>query len=225
MEFLFKHDFQRQAEPGLLQDLTGGDNAALGLAVTAALAEARGHLATTRHDLPAIFAQITAWAPGAVAAGAVRQHVPDTWTAAVHPSGAVVVDGTNMTWVAAAGATAMDVPGVDPAWAATGVLSTAVWVAMVPTSSEPGSGAAWSQSDPRHPLMVMRLVDIALYHLSSRVDPRGVPEIRMQRHEDAVKWLRDIAAGKITDPNLPLVTEPENTSFSVFSQPARDFNW
>jgi len=37
------------------------------------------------------------------------------------------------------------------------------------------------------------IVDIALYHLHARINPRNIPEIRVQRRDDAVKWLKDVA--------------------------------
>lgn len=225
MEFLFEHDFRRQAGSLLTSDLTGGDQSALGLAATAALAEARSHLATTRHDLPAIFAQIQTWAPGPVALGAIRQHAPAAWSAVVYAPGKVVASHDSSIWVSNTATTAQDVPGISSAWTRTGVLVSAIWTASAPTSMEPGSDQDWVQGDPRHPLLVMYLVDIALYHLSSKVDPRQVPDIRLQRREDAVRWLRDLAAGKVIDPNLPMVQEPEGTGFKVHSQPAIDFGY
>ena len=41
-------------------------------------------------------------------------------------------------------------------------------------------------------------IDIALYHLHSRIAPRNIPELRTQRYENAILWLRMCANGEVT---------------------------
>jgi phage gp36-like protein len=65
----------------------------------------------------------------------------------------------------------------------------------------------WAQTGgDRFPVLVMYLADMALYHLHSRINPRKVPELRMDRYDAAKGWLAKVADGKIS-PDLPLLTD------------------
>ena len=58
--------------------------------------------------------------------------------------------------------------------------------------------AAFAEIGPaRSRLLVMYCVDIMLYHLHSRINPRQVPEIRFVRYEAAKKWLESVSKGLI----------------------------
>lgn len=70
------------------------------------------------------------------------------------------------------------------------------------------------------------IVDIALYHLHARINPRQIPDIRVQRRDDAVKWLSNVANPRtnITAPkNLPRRDYGENrgSDISWGSRPKR----
>jgi len=55
----------------------------------------------------------------------------------------------------------------------------------------------------------MYMIDITLYHLHARINPRNVPELRMQRRDEAIKWLQGVRDGKL-QPNLPLYDTTED---------------
>lgn len=65
----------------------------------------------------------------------------------------------------------------------------------------------WVKGDPRNALIKMHLVDITLYHLHSRINPRNIPDFRVERYRDCIDWLKMVAAGKIST-KLPII-EPE----------------
>ena len=48
----------------------------------------------------------------------------------------------------------------------------------------------------------MLFVDIVLYHIHSRINPRQIPEIRVDRYERAIAWLKMVTKGEVT-PDLP----------------------
>jgi len=50
--------------------------------------------------------------------------------------------------------------------------------------------------------IIMRMMDIALYHMHSQLPGRMGLENRRLRYEDALKWLSEVAKGNIT-PVLP----------------------
>lgn len=60
----------------------------------------------------------------------------------------------------------------------------------------------------RNPLLVMYAVDILLYHIHSRINPRQIPELRFVRYEAAINWLKSVSKGLIL-PTLPLNEDPD----------------
>lgn len=50
-------------------------------------------------------------------------------------------------------------------------------------------------TEPRNELLVMYVVDVALYHLHSRINPRQVPEKRQIRYDSAISWLNKASKG------------------------------
>jgi len=54
----------------------------------------------------------------------------------------------------------------------------------------------------RFPILVLYLVDMVLYHLHSRINPRKVPDLREKRYDMAIHWLQEVAKGRIS-PDLP----------------------
>jgi len=61
----------------------------------------------------------------------------------------------------------------------------------------------------RSKIIVMYMVDIALYHLHSNITPDNVPEIRYLRYNRAMEWLKKVADSKLS-PDLPEYDEDEN---------------
>lgn len=61
-----------------------------------------------------------------------------------------------------------------------------------------------AEGSSRNSLIVMRTVDIALYHLIASMPQKMGIEIRKERYDRAIEWLEDVQSGKIT-PDLPLV--------------------
>jgi phage gp36-like protein len=55
----------------------------------------------------------------------------------------------------------------------------------------------------RDPQLLNYIIDIALYHLHSRIAPRNIPVLRENRYNNAVTWLKMCAMGDVT-PKLAL---------------------
>ena len=65
----------------------------------------------------------------------------------------------------------------------------------------------WTAGDNRNQQLVNYCIDIALYHLHSRIAPRNIPELRVKRYDDAIKWFK-MAGGRGSDTitaDLPLL--------------------
>jgi len=63
--------------------------------------------------------------------------------------------------------------------------------------------------EDRKKIIVMYIVDMAVYHLHSNITPDNIPEIRELRYQRALKWLQKVADGKLT-PNLPVIDNPDD---------------
>ena len=56
----------------------------------------------------------------------------------------------------------------------------------------------------RDPQILQTTIDIALFHLHSRIAPRNIPDLRVQRYENAIDWLKMCATGQLT-PKLEVI--------------------
>lgn len=71
------------------------------------------------------------------------------------------------------------------------------------TNTLPSDTTKWVQGDNRNQLLLMRLIDITLFHLHSRINPRNIPDLRKERYDGnspaqvggAIGWLKQIASG------------------------------
>ncbi|WP_434575516.1 phage protein Gp36 family protein [Riemerella anatipestifer] len=65
------------------------------------------------------------------------------------------------------------------------------------------------QGTERNYLLVMYLVDMAIYHLHSNISPDNIPEIRYVRYKSAIDWLHKVATEKLS-PDLPEIDGGED---------------
>ena len=68
------------------------------------------------------------------------------------------------------------------------------------------------------------MIDIALYHIHSRIAPRNIPDLRVKRYDDAKKWLKMCAHGDIT-PNILLKTPRSGCKIRIGSQTKNTNNY
>lgn len=61
----------------------------------------------------------------------------------------------------------------------------------------------WQVGDNRCQQLVTYLIDIALYHMHAAIAPSNIPDLRIKRYDDAIKWLNRAAKGDVTA-SLPL---------------------
>lgn len=74
----------------------------------------------------------------------------------------------------------------------------------VPASTDILNTTYWTKGDNRNQQLVNYVIDIALYHIHSRIAPRNIPDLRVKRYDDAIKWLKMAGEGKITA-DLPVI--------------------
>ena len=65
------------------------------------------------------------------------------------------------------------------------------------------------QGANRHAMLILVIVDIALYHLHARVSPAEIPDIRVNRYNEAKRWLENVASGliKVDMPTLSITSK------------------
>jgi hypothetical protein len=67
--------------------------------------------------------------------------------------------------------------------------------------------------DTRNPALVMFLIDYILYILYGAQPDRLIPDIRVRRRDEAVKWLEQVQKGN-TIPDLPTVDTGDETDIN-----------
>ena len=81
-----------------------------------------------------------------------------------------------------------------------------------------------AEGTARNQLVLMMAIDIAVYHLFSIHNPQKISQIRKDRYERAVEWLKQIAAFKISvdgATSLPEETVKNNSPMRMSSNPKR----
>lgn len=100
--------------------------------------------------------------------------------------------------------------------------STQYWGVGVPytiTGILPTSSPIWTKGDNRNQQIVLYLLDITLYHLHSRINPRNIPALRMHRYNGddpmdrggAIGWLKHVGSGDVTA-DLPNIAPQQGMS-------------
>lgn len=105
------------------------------------------------------------------------------------------------------------------------------------TATYPDDSGVWTIGDNRNQQIVLFLIDIVLYHLHSRINPRNIPDLRKQRYngdssEDkggALGWLKSVAKGNV-QADLPAVAPKQGLSMrsgnaGTYSQPSNNMLW
>ncbi|WP_425628858.1 phage protein Gp36 family protein [Cellulophaga lytica] len=77
----------------------------------------------------------------------------------------------------------------------------------------------------RDPVLVMYIKDIASWHFISLANANVDLELRKTRYEDAIRWLKNIQAGKVVYQDWPIPTvdnKGDNDIWQIGSQPKRE---
>ena len=72
----------------------------------------------------------------------------------------------------------------------------------------------WVQGDNRYPMFIEIAMDLTLYNLHSRINPRNIPDLRVLRNKEALDQLERWGSGTDTAEVLEVNTT-EQTGFSI----------
>ncbi len=73
-----------------------------------------------------------------------------------------------------------------------------------------------AEGGERNQHVLMRALDIAIYHIFSIHTPRNMSQIRVDRYERAVEWLKGVQKGIIAVDGLPMVEEERRSAASQY---------
>ena len=76
----------------------------------------------------------------------------------------------------------------------------------------------------RHPLILMIAIDIAVYHIFCQHNPYKMSDIRKERYNRAIEWLKSVAKADITidgAPKLPKETLQQNSPWQIGAEHLR----
>ncbi|MGM9774905.1 MAG: phage protein Gp36 family protein [Candidatus Egerieousia sp.] len=81
-----------------------------------------------------------------------------------------------------------------------------------------------ARGEDRHPVVLMMAIDIAVYHLFCLHNPYKMSQIRKDRYDRAVEWLKAVAKGDIEidgAPKLPSEELEKKSPWRIVSNPLR----
>lgn len=74
----------------------------------------------------------------------------------------------------------------------------------------------------RHPLVLMMCLDIAVYHIYSAGNPQKLSEMRKNRYDRAVEWMKAVQKGNISIHGAPMIEkEARSSDYRTTSNPKR----
>ena len=105
------------------------------------------------------------------------------------------------------------------------------------TGVYPTDTTKWTKGDNRNQQIVLYLIDITLYHLHSRINPRNVPDLRKERYNGnsptdsggAIGWLKSVAHGNV-NADLPEFAPSQGLSMrygnaATYDSPSTNMLW
>lgn len=103
------------------------------------------------------------------------------------------------------------------------------WGTGTPYALTPGTlptdATKWTAGDNRNAQLVNCIIDVTLYTLHSRIAPRNIPELRVKRYDDVIKWLKNAAQGLNITAALPVIQPAQGGRIRFDSQPKKLWNY
>lgn len=226
--YLISADFKKTIQDANLQQIISNDSTILDAAILAAEAECKSYL-RQKYNIDFEFQPTTTWANTNTYKAGVRVVNNDIIYNAIYPFPQFDFKtlynlGDKVFWkdkvytclvqtpvidhetaIQYRTYENLPLPNVEPDNVINGLQYWGVGQAYnVPVSTAITNTTFWQQADTRDAQMVLYLIDIALYHVHSRIAPRNIPELRVKRYDAAIDWLKMCATGEVT-PALPLL--------------------
>jgi len=209
MGFIIRHDFDQLITPTDIDVITGADNHILVEAERSTQLEVKSYL-RTRFDVASMFPNVITWTNTRIntAGELVFLTAPD-WAHQLYEVGETVTFDNEKVYRCILNTTASG-SSQDPTnatyWELIGSNDTLYLTAVTNTAEKLNDVSFFTVNDPRDALLVRLMVDLMLYEIHSRINPRMIPELRIQRRDDVIKYLSSVAdPRKNIDPGFPLI--------------------
>ena len=72
-----------------------------------------------------------------------------------------------------------------------------------------------ASGDERNQLILMMVIDIAVYHIFCIHNPQKLSQVRKDRYERAVEWMKAVAAEEVSIDGAPLLPEEDRAKKSA----------
>ncbi len=112
------------------------------------------------------------------------------------------------------------IAGVDPSNTNYWTVVTDYAPFAIPVNTLPSDDTYWTLGDPRNQQVVMYMVDIVCYHVHSNLNPRNIPQLRTDRYQNAINWMKMVNAGDVTA-DLPEILPIQGYTILYGSNPKR----
>lgn len=206
MLFLAKSDFDAKIRSEILDIVTGSNDALLDQVERDVEIEIRSYLAG-RYDVDALFPYFTNWnKANAYAANDIVLLTASAFAAGNYTAGNYAVYSGRVYRCEDTGAAVIADLANPAKW--TNVAPDKTFysaVAAVIAGVEIDETASWTAGDTRNALIVRFMLDLIVYELHCRINPKNVPESRLIRRDDAIRWLKAVADPRNNmNPDFPL---------------------
>ena len=197
--FIIKTDLYAQIkteELDILLESSGNPDAELATSIAATESQVSAYL-RHKYDVAVIHSDVHLWAKASTysTADLVYLWAPEHVATKTYQSGDLVNSTANGNRVyvstvanntAAPGGTGWDYVGSNASWYSSRTNGNTAY---------PSLSLSWNadEVDPRDDLIKRQHVDLILYDLHSRIKARQIPEHRIARRDDAIKFLQDVS--------------------------------
>jgi hypothetical protein len=209
MGFIIRHDFDQLITQTDIDVLTGADDHILTEAERSTQLEVKSYL-RARFDVASMFPDVITWTNTRVnTAGELVFLTAPNWAHQLYTVGETVNFDNEKIYRCILNTTTSgnnENPNNATYWELIGSNDTLYLVDVTNTAEKLNDVSFFTENDPRDALLIRLMVDLMLYEIHSRINPRMIPELRIQRRDDVIKYLSSVAdPRKNIDPGFPLI--------------------
>lgn len=174
----------------------------------AATGEVRSYLAH-RYDTTKIFKAVSVWDATTTYAvyDIIKRYVSTAYAAATTYAADVYVSYEGVIYKSLQAANLGKTPDANPLWWSAICNNKGLYVcSAIPTAgTEVTNTSYWTEAGDYETIR-QRIIDLTLYHLHANINPRNIPELRMNRRDEAISYLKAVQKGDV-QLSLPLYTD------------------
>jgi len=216
MGLILRTDFDPMIDQTDLNLIINSDEHILNEAIASSTNEMIAYLGG-RFDTDLIFYNVLPWtATTTFQLGDIVLLFAETWKNQSYTAGKIASDPVSLT-VYICILTTTNQPLTNATyWTPIGKQNQLYKTKIQSTGFFPNNATYFDAMDARDPLIVRQLCDLVLYEIHSRINPRNIPEHRIQRRDDAIKFLKNCADPRLNFAvNLPIKDHGENKGFDI----------